>query len=351
MEQSEQQYEQKKLSKANAEFSSESARTFAPPRFSLTASNPVVQRLERPTRTERERIEQERPESEEQGEGGPYGTPYESWAEAAAAETFLRTVLIPAEAAVFGSDVAGLYSSFLSREPGDSLERAVFAEGSALSQEFTDCAVMQTEIDLFMRHIAARFSANFSIDQLPANEWTSFSIEQLYGSPKVQRRINYDNPFDAPGNIAGGDVGDGSASSDAGPDERYAMGSVRLYRVTNTEGETTKIIMANDLRYECLDAVDFVPGNPGAGIEQRFTIPLSRLEASGWAYDKPFQVLYRAPEKTIEFTPAEMGNTYPQNPADRNVTRRPEPREEEERDESRGRGSTIIGEGAMDAIN
>lgn len=273
-------------------------------------------------RVERERPTRERPEREEKGSAGPYGTPYSSWVEAFAAETFLKTTLIPAEAAMFGTDVAGLYLDYLNREKGDSLARAYFGIGSDLSEKFTDCEVMNTETDDMMRN----FIPHLSNYVFPANQWASVSVNRVFGVPKLERRINYSNPFDAPGNIAGGD---GKASSDAGDDVRYVKGEVHIMRVTDKSGNTVKYLMRNRLNYECLDCVDFIPGNPGAGMEQTFTIPLSRLEATNWAYDKPFQVDYEAPSKTIEISPSQIGQNNPQNDDEKN--RMPEPRKEEER--------------------
>ena len=50
--------------------------------------------------------------------------------------------------------------------------------------------------------------------------------------------------------------------------------------------------------YEVFDAVDFCPGQCGSLLEQMFTIPLSRLEASGEAYDVPFVVRFQPEEAT-----------------------------------------------------
>lgn len=294
--------------------------TFAPPPFQLQV-DPTKER-DRYDRIERERPERGRPEREEKGPSGSYGTPYGSWGEAFAAETFLKTTLIPAETALFGATVAGLYLSYLNRERGDDLTHQYFGEGSALSSPFTDCEVMDWETDNMMRSFIP-YLGNYN---LPANEWASISLQSAFGVDKMKRRINYSNPFDIPGHIAGGD---GTASSDAGDDVRFAKGSVHVNRITDPEGNTTKFLMRNRLHYECFDCVDFIPGNPGTGMEQTFTIPLSRLEATNWAYDKPFQVDYPAPSKTIDISPSEIGKDYPKNEDDEN--RRIEPRKEKER--------------------
>jgi hypothetical protein len=40
------------------------------------------------------------------------------------------------------------------------------------------------------------------------------------------------------------------------------------------------------------DAIDFCPGDCGSREERLITVPMSRLEASGEAYDVPFKVTF-----------------------------------------------------------
>jgi hypothetical protein len=53
--------------------------------------------------------------------------------------------------------------------------------------------------------------------------------------------------------------------------------------------------------YEVFDAVDFCPGDCGSWLEQRVTIPMSRLEASGAAYDQPFKVEFSPDSRSKRF--------------------------------------------------
>jgi len=72
-------------------------------------------------------------------------------------------------------------------------------------------------------------------------------------------------------------------------------------------GDSGYINYSLTARYEVFDAVDFCPGQCGSPLEQNFTIPLSRLEASGDAYDVPYVVRF-TPE-TI--TNREFYSTFP----------------------------------------
>src|SRR5207245_2402502 len=87
-----------------------------------------------------------------------------------------------------------------------------------------------------------------------------------------------------PGLIAGGVSG-----SAMGMDSRSIAGKVQFLRTT-TNGSTTSVRMRTHLRFLVRDAIDFCPGGMGGLLARSVTIPLSRLEASGLAYDVPFEV-------------------------------------------------------------
>ena len=59
--------------------------------------------------------------------------------------------------------------------------------------------------------------------------------------------------------------------------------------------------METTLHYEVFDAVDFCPGDCGSSAEQLITIPMSRLEASGEAYDQPFKVKFVPESRSKRF--------------------------------------------------
>lgn len=87
-------------------------------------------------------------------------------------------------------------------------------------------------------------------------------------------------------NPAANVIGQIGSSDVYGPDRRSISGTVRLIK-QHRPGDrlTVDVRAAVTLHIHVADTVDFCPGNIGPVWEQNFTIPLSRLEASGWAHD------------------------------------------------------------------
>jgi hypothetical protein len=279
----------------------------------------------RPDRSERERVEQQRPMSEDPG---AFGQPYGSWVEAQAAEAYLYATLVPAATAMFGAEVGSLWTDFLGRAPGASLTPRVFRENeSAVAYAFKHCAqIRQAQDDLLAEVIA-------NIGLAPAttpNTWVAVPLATFIGAPSRDLSINFSNPYDTPGHIAGGQSG-----SDAGPDVRSVEGNVRLFRRTDETGTTTEILIEPELHFRVFDAIDFIPGGAGAGIEQIFTIPLSRLEASGWAYDVPFEVLFTGPVVQRSVTGGGLPPPSPDDATRQERQRAPDAPREDERSRSR----------------
>jgi hypothetical protein len=288
--------------------------------LAMGAAAQPVQMLERPDRGERERPEQQRPERQE---AGAFGQPYASWTEAAAAEAYLRATLIPSATGMFGAEVGGLWASFLSRSPGDSLSPRVYRDDtSGIAYAFKHCAQILDAQNTLLDEVIANIAR---APTLTANQWTTVPLSTFIGTTPRTLSINFSNPYDTPGHIAGGLSG-----SDAGPDTRSVEGNVRLFRVTDETGATTEIKVEPDFRFRVFDAIDFIPGGAGTGIEQIFTIPLSRLEASGWAYDVPFEVLFTGPVSQRAVTGGALPAPNPDDATRQERQRTPgEPRERE----------------------
>lgn len=279
-----------------------------------------VQLMERPDRGERERPERERPERQDTG---AFGQPYSSWTEAAAAEAYLRATLIPAATGMFGAEVGALWASFLSRSPGDSLTPRTYRdERSGIAYAFKHCAQISAAQDALLNEVMANIGR---APTLTPNQWTTVPLSTFIGATPRDLSINFSNPYDTPGHIAGGQSG-----SDAGPDTRSVEGNVRLFRRTDENGVTTEIKIEPDFHFRVFDAIDFIPGGAGVGIEQVFTIPLSRLEASGWAYDVPFEVLFTGPVTQRSVTGAALPAPDPADATRQERQRTPDaPRERE----------------------
>lgn len=213
--------------------------------------------------------------------------PYATAAEAASAESNLRTYYLPVEGAKFGSSSQNLYERYLSRRPGDSLVPVLFdSPSSDVVQSFADSSATKDDQDEIIDKIGARLSRAPGplADDVP----TTMSIENFMGRGELDSRpINYSNPFSIAGHIAGG-IG----SSDAGADYRkIEWGKATLTKVPLI-GSTGYVHVETTLHYEVFDAIDFCPGDCGSSAEQWITIPMSRLEESGEAYDQPFMVKF-----------------------------------------------------------
>lgn len=224
-------------------------------------------------------------------------TPYATTAEADSAEWWVRHTYMAAEGlATYGSEVEDLYERFLDRSPGDSLDPVVFdSDSSYLVSSFRDSGATKADVDAVLDLVGSRLHLAPS----PLREYTPTMMSLsnfLSDSEMHDRPINYSNPFSVAGHIAGG-IG----SSDAGPDYRsITHANVWLERVP-VIGSTGYIQVSMSPRYEVVDAIDFCPGDCGSPAEQLVTVPMSRLEASGHAYDVPFKVIFRVPERANRF--------------------------------------------------
>ncbi|MEL6349194.1 MAG: DUF4157 domain-containing protein [Myxococcota bacterium] len=231
----------------------------------------------------------------ERGESGEFGTPYESTIEAMAAEAFLRATLIPSSAVMFGLEVSALWTAYLDREPGDDMTPRHFREPtSTIAYGFKHCVQIRDWQEEILDEAQSYLQTS---PALAANDWTTVDLAAFAPSSVLSKPVNFSNPYDVPGHIAGGTGG-----YDAGSDWRSATGSVRMQRRTDTDGATTSVFIEPQIGFTVHDCIDFIPGQPGTGLEQTLTIPLSRLEASGWAHDVPFEVHFTGPstQRTVD---------------------------------------------------
>ena len=223
-------------------------------------------------------------------------TPYATTAEAASAESNLRTFYLPTEGAKFGANSRALYESYLSRKPGDSLAPVLFNTPSTdVVSSFAESWAIDNDQDAIIDLVGGRLSR--APGPLSENTPTMMSLANFLSPAEMNDRpINFNNPFSIAGHIAGG-IG----SSDAGPDYRKInYGNVTLEK-TPVIGGTGYVSVETTLQYEVFDAVDFCPGDCGSRAEQLVTIPMSRLEASGEAYDVPFKVNFTPESRSKRF--------------------------------------------------
>jgi hypothetical protein len=215
-------------------------------------------------------------------------TPYANAVEAAAAESRLRSWYLPADEVTFGATSRMLFEKFLDRKPGDSLAPIVFDDpASDVVDSFATSGATDDDQDAIIDLVGARLSL-MPGGPLEPYVPTIVSLANFLSPAEMDERpINYSNPLSIAGHIAGG-IG----SSDAGPDYRkVTYGNVALTKVPLV-GSTGYTHVETTLHYEVFDAVDFCPGDCGSPAEQVVTVPMSRLEASGEAYDVPFVVRF-----------------------------------------------------------
>lgn len=241
-------------------------------------------------RPERERVEQERPERDKEAQindtPANYCKPYTNRAELWASKAFCSATLIPASAGMFGADVAGMWRQYLSG--GGAMRQ--FTDGSNIANAFRQSAVLQTHANRLMDIALTRLDR---FNSVPMNTPTNVPVENIFTSNEINFPLDFNNPFDIPGHIAGGASTDGSNSSNYGPDTRKLKGSITVLRQNDPSTGANVITLTADFEFEIHDAMDFCPGNPGAFLEQTLTVPLSRLEASGAASDIGLQVNFK----------------------------------------------------------
>ena len=223
-----------------------------------------------------------------------FGKPYENDAEAKIAQTWLMTLFIPAVTAAFGVEVGKVWAAFLTRRPGDSMETWKYSQGDEvgdayLNDQMTHLVTRDLLVCTAQVLTSGDPSVNDLVGQLKDGEWVNMPIERMVVEHENIKGMNFGNPATIPGNLAGG-VGGG----DVLEDKRQVTGYVAVYaEMTPTE---TKIDFKPAFVFHIVDTVDFLPGDIGAGFEQIFTVPLSRLEASELAYDVPIEVNFAAPD-------------------------------------------------------
>jgi hypothetical protein len=221
-------------------------------------------------------IPRQRPEKEDPSN---FCVAYSSNVEAIASKIYLNSVLLPMSAGMFGPEVMNIWYHYL-HDPSSS--RKFYKEGSTIAYGFRSSQIMRQRVNYLMRLAANRY---YKFLGIPGNAWSGLPVADIFSEDEIKYGINFSNPFDIPGHIAGGISGGAG-----GPDTREMKGSVKAFPETDASGALLNLKLLSDFQFEVNDTVDFCPGGTGAGIEQALTIPLSRLEASGKAWDVPFTV-------------------------------------------------------------
>ncbi len=221
--------------------------------------------------------------------------PYTSAIDARMTWVAMRAAFIPAITGVFGSQVGALWSEFLT--PGRRTRHQFSSTSNSIVQGFAN-SVTTREDQTELLNVANQ-SLRDGCPTIPPNSWVDVPLSNFVVASDLRGfDMDFNQVFEIPGNIAGG-VGD---SNFYGRDYRSVSGNVKFFRATDNANNTTSVKMITDFNYTIRDTIDFCPGDPGAGIERHLTVPLSRLEKSGFAHDVPFQVIYRGRpiERTLD---------------------------------------------------
>jgi hypothetical protein len=224
--------------------------------------------------------------------------PYDSQEEIDDSKWWLTNTYMRAEGVeTYGTEVKGLYESFLSRSPGDSLDPVIFdSDSSYLVSAFKSSWDTKDDMDAVIEMVGNRLSRAPGWPMRDGDRWGMSLANFLSADEMANRPINYSNPLSVAGHIAG-NIG----SSAAGDDYRkITYGNVTLEK-TVLLGNTGYVSVELTPRYEVFDAIDFCPGDCGSYAEQWVTIPMSRLEASGAAYDVPFKVRFTPETRSERF--------------------------------------------------
>lgn len=228
--------------------------------------------------------------SGQRGGIGAFCQPYEWWEypQAARDKAFLIGALPAVSTGMFGTtEVGAIWLQFVAG--GSPSRRSYATPGNPIVEGFRMAEVTSREHDTVLGEIESAVAA--SPPALAGGE-TEVPVSSL--GITTSRSINWSNPYDIPGHLAGGQSGGAG-----GADTRTVQGSVFLSQATQADGSTS-LVMRSDVEFVVNDTVDFCPGGAGSGLEQALTVPLSRLEATGptWAVDVPFDVRFKPPPVT-----------------------------------------------------
>ena len=188
-----------------------------------------------------------------------------------------------------GDQTADLWKEYLSRSPGDSLVPHVFDDPSS---EIVQAFVRHSDTAGRQRQIVEAIERNLAgkCPRLTPGVWADVDVTTLLPA----KELNAGFAFGSPGTTIPGLIAGGTSQSAAGMDSRSVSGQIQLTRISGPAGRSI-VRLRTKLRFRVRDAIDFCPGGMGGALARLVTVPMSRLEASGFAFDVPFEVLYDGP--------------------------------------------------------
>lgn len=218
----------------------------------------------------------------------------------------------------FGSQVGDIWTAYLdSTPPPPPAAVRSYSDGDAVVEGsfgvfgtgFRKASVTQNHLAEITEDI--KRSAKTLYSQTPAESIPNDQTVQLdtlvpedrFERGTLKNKLNFNNPFDIPGNIAGG-VGD--APNQDPPDDRKFSGTVRIRKRTNKCNQFSGIYIEPEVKYTIDDTVDFCPGGLGSFFEKPLTIPLSLLEGNSRAGDVGIHVEFTEKPKAFFISAAQL---------------------------------------------
>ena len=208
----------------------------------------------------------------------------------------------------FPAEAKNLWLDYLYGKSG--AQRLIFEDPSnRIVRSFRDSEEIEEHQDLILGYAKAAVLEGRNI---AADRWTEIPVFELLRRISDRLRMPFSRLWTVPGNLAGG-----KGTSPFGDDSRRFSGSIRIYRKTDGKGRTLSVVLESCLKYIIQDSLDFCfDADPGWLLEKQVTIPLSRLEAMGWAKPLGFEVRFTAPTRRLSSNHAEITRGWPVNPED-----------------------------------
>lgn len=210
-----------------------------------------------------------------------------------AAEARTRATCLVVLYGLFGSEVGDLWSLYLGSDSSSPPPLQSFSDGSTVANGFKNSQTTKEFLDIVMGaaedKILEQIKSGAISCSSPSTVPASNVLPPEHLRPGVM--LDYNQPLEIPGNIAGG-VG-------AGQDDRRVTGSFSIKPVKDNCGKITSVDVEANFTIIVDDVIDFCPGNLSSGWETFCTVPMAALEANDWAYDVPIHVEYTTDPRTF----------------------------------------------------
>jgi hypothetical protein len=169
-------------------------------------------------------------------------------------------------------------------------------------KDFTESTTTKWITRYIVEEMTADMEANHAAG-LPPAEYSRmprvYAAQQAINTPGHDKEMDFDQPREVAGNLAGG-VGKDQLANPIGaqhsPWDDLRVADVKANIKANPDGSVT---ITPHIFFVVQDTIDLCPGNCGQSDEQLATVPMSRFEATGLTGDVPFIVRFDAPAAEV----------------------------------------------------